>query len=235
MVRIALSWHGDQPEYEAYERALRQRAEALGIPIALDWLAGTGRPTRTHIVKQFDGICFTGGEDVEPARYGRADAAAVCRTNPNRDATEWGILEALDGHPLPLLGICRGAQLLNVFHGGTLIPDLAALNAAHRAPPEKEHEVCIVARTKLAELGGAGSAVVNSSHHQAVEQLAPHFRICATAHDGTIEAFEGADAAAAFMLAVQWHPELMALDLPLSGRVLDGFLLAATEVPRGTM
>jgi gamma-glutamyl-gamma-aminobutyrate hydrolase PuuD len=236
ILRIGLSWHGGDADYDAYEQALQRRAEALGIPIAIVWLAGVDRPTRSEMLPELDGICFTGGEDVEPSRYGRADAAALCSTNPERDSVEWSLLEALERKPPPLLAICRGAQLINVFHGGTLIPDLGDLNTAHRAPPEKAHNVHVLQGTMLAAAVGSGRALTNSSHHQAVDVLATDFCVAARAGDGTIEAFERTDGDAPFTLAVQWHPELMPSHLKLSEGPLDAFIQAASgNVPRGTM
>ncbi len=212
-------------EYDAYESAFKRRAEALGIPVSIIWLAGKHNPTPADL-PHLDGICFTGGEDVEPHRYGRSDASALCATNPERDAIELALLEQAERRALPLLAICRGAQLLNVFHGGTLIPDLDARNDAHRAPPEKEHEVEIVPGTVLGSLAGLGGTT-NSSHHQAVDNLAQAFRLSAMAGDGTIEAFETPTAWQRFVVAVQWHPETMPAGAPLADPILDGLLQAA--------
>ena len=220
-VRIGCSWHGGASEYDAYATALQRRAEALGIAVSVLWLAGRDRPFQPSALAGLHGLCLTGGEDVEPARYGRSDAAALCRINTSRDATEWTLLEHARRLPLPTLAICRGAQLLNVFHGGTLIPDLGERNAIHRATPRREHTVDVIAGTTLARLLGAGTAVVNSSHHQAVDSLAPQFRVAAQAPDGTIEAFEPRDDFGTLTLAVQWHPERMAEGLPLSDALLD--------------
>lgn len=229
MVRIGLSWHGGEAEYDTYECALLRKSRALGVPVSTTWLAGSERPSLAALLPTLDGIVLTGGEDVEPYRYGRADAAGVCECNPLRDATEWALLEDLQGLPVPTLAICRGAQLLNVFHGGTLVPDLSELNRTHRAPPEKEHDVEILAGTTLSAITSLPLARANSSHHQAVDRLAESYRVGARAVDGTIEAFEAARPEVPFTLAVQWHPERMPADSVLAHSVLSGFLRAAVQ------
>jgi putative glutamine amidotransferase len=229
MVRIGLSWHGGEAEYDAYERALLRRSQALGVPVSTVWLAGSERPSLAALLPTLDGIVLTGGEDVEPYRYGRADAAGACACDPLRDATEWALLENLRRLPVPMLAICRGAQLLNVFHGGTLVPDLGKLNHTHQAPPEREHDVEILAGTTLSAITALPLAKANSSHHQAVDRLAEGYRVSARAADGTIEAFESARPDVPFTLAVQWHPERMPADSVLADSVLSGFLRAAVQ------
>jgi putative glutamine amidotransferase len=159
----------------------------------------------------------------------------VCACDPERDAVEFALLEEWQHRPLPILAICRGAQVLNVFHGGTLIPDLGRRNAAHRAPRTKEHDVNIVDGTTLAAIAKSPRALTNSSHHQAVDRLAEGFHLSAVADDGTIEAFESSTDSGSFILGVQWHPELMAPDLPLSQRVLDYFLTQRASTNHGLL
>lgn len=233
ITRIGLSYHGGDADYDAYAEALERRAEVLGIPAEMVWLAGRDRDLDAAAMRDVDAICLTGGPDVDPQRYGRADAAALCKVDLRRDAIEWAILGDLERLARPTLAICRGAQILNVFHGGSLIPDLGDLNDPHRATPRKEHAVEVHDGTRLASATTAGFGQVNSSHHQAVEQVAPGFRVSAFASDGTIEAIEPADLATEpLLLAVQWHPERMTPGNILADGVLDAFLLAASLVPR---
>ena len=194
------------------------------------WLAGRDRPLRTDVLPRLDAVCFTGGADVAPERYGRPEAAAVCRVEAERDAIEFALLEHFARRPVPMLGICRGAQILNVFHGGTLIPDLGDKVAVHRAEPRQQHEVYIEPGTALARMCGVTAGVTNSSHHQAVDRVADGFRISARAADGTVEAYERAEPdSQPFFLAVQWHPEGMAPGLALADSVLDALLSAAAR------
>lgn len=226
MMQIGLSYHNGTPSYDAYAAALERRARELGIQMRVVWLAGRNRELDTDELARTDAICLTGGADVDPARYGRPDAAALCTIDSRRDEIEWAILEDLAGRPRPVLAICRGAQLLNVFHGGSLIPDLGELNETHRPASETNHAVEILPFTLLERLaGGAGPGTINSSHHQAVEKLASVFRLSALADDGTVEAYEWREQAnRPFLLAVQWHPERMAAGERLADAVLDAFL-----------
>ncbi len=229
-MRIALSYHGGDPDYGDYTKALHRRAQALGLDIETLWLAGKGRATELRLLEDADALVLTGGADVEPHRYGFEDPEGMCSTSPERDAAEWEILERLRRRPIPTLAICRGAQILNVFHGGTLIPDLGKRNAIHRRDGDarRAHDVAIVEGTRLHKIAGKRGGLVNSSHHQAVGHLAPGFRVSAVStDDAVVEAFEHLDPAGKpFLLAVQWHPEGMEAGLPLADRVLDSLLNA---------
>jgi putative glutamine amidotransferase len=230
LLRIGLSYHNGNPDYDEYAKALERRATALNAPVEITWLAGRERDLDSETLSQVDAVCLTGGADVDPSRYGRGDAADVCVVDSRRDAIEWAILEDLQRRPRPTVGICRGAQILNVFHGGTLVPDLAALNAVHRAEPRADHDVRIEPNTLLAEVSGVTAGTINSSHHQSVERVAPGFRVSACAPDGVIEAFElSKPDGEPFLLAVQWHPERMQPGETLADNVMDGFLLAASR------
>lgn len=228
-MRIGLSYHGGDDDYEEYPAALQRRARALGLSAETFWLAGAGRETRLGLLDAVDAVVLTGGADVEPHRYGFEDAGGVCTVDTERDAVEWLILERLAGRPLPMLAICRGAQILNVFRGGTLLPDLGHRNAVHRrnAGERREHGVEIAQASLLHQIVGATSALVNSSHHQAVDRLAPGFRASAVSEDGIVEAYErSATQAQPLLLAVQWHPEAMAAGEPMADAVLDALLSA---------
>lgn len=226
-MRIGLSYHGGDHDYDAYPQALCRRAQALGIAAETVWLAGSQRETRLELLDGLDAIVLTGGADVEPHRYGFADPQGLCQTKPERDAVEWEILERLRARPLPTLAICRGAQILNVFHGGSLIADLADKNAVHRRDGDerREHAVRILEGSLLHRLAGSAAGTVNSSHHQAVGRLAETFRATAFSADGVLEAFEPVDSKSRpLLIAVQWHPEAMAARESLADPILDALL-----------
>jgi putative glutamine amidotransferase len=165
-----------------------------------------------------DGVLLTGGVDVDPQRYGETDKHDSVEIDPKRDEYEFALTRAALDRGLPLFAICRGAQLLNVVAGGTLVQDIPSSMPSpliHRRPqPPKikktdAHGIDVVPKTTLASLlkrrSGNGSVAVNSRHHQSVRTVAPGFVVSATAPDGIIEAIE--KPSGAFCLGVQWHPE----------------------------
>ena len=166
-----------------------------------------------------DGLLLSGGGDVEPVRYGEEAHASIVDVDKARDAREIALIADARSRALPVLGICRGIQILNVACGGTLMQDIpshihGALEHRLSVPPHQAfdlaHEIWIDKDTLLARmmndrLGSADTCDVNSRHHQAVKNVAPGFRVSATAPDGVVEAIE--DPSARFCLGVQWHPE----------------------------
>jgi len=166
-----------------------------------------------------DGLLLTGGDDVAPERYGATRHETVVEAEPGRDAFEIALVVAARAKALPILAICRGAQVLNVACGGTLVQDIPSQVAgasvhSFDVPPHEPyslaHEVWVDKDSLLAKLIGdrlrdQDACDVNSRHHQAVKDVAPGFRVSATAPDGVIEAIE--DPSARFCLGVQWHPE----------------------------
>jgi putative glutamine amidotransferase len=203
----------------AYVRAL----DAAGVvPLALPTMLAPERAVAA-LGSEIRGLVLTGGEDVEPARYGAVRHPKLEDTDPARDAAELALIAAARARRLPILAICRGIQILNVALGGTLYQDLAS----ERPGPvthtgnDGRHAVRVEPGSLLERTLGVRAATVNSRHHQAIRDLAPGLRAVAWAEDGLIEAAEPADAGAPWMLAVQWHPE------DLTERALfDGFARA---------
>jgi len=187
-----------------------------------------------------DGLMLTGGDDVAPAKYGQTPHAEYVECEPGRDEFEIGLIEAARKQRLPIFGICRGVQVLNVACGGTLIQDIpsqlqGALAHSLPSPPNEPyalaHEVWLEKDSLLSKLmgerlNGADTCDVNSRHHQAVKDVAHGFRVSATAPDGVIEAIE--DPAVPFCIGVQWHPE----NFFRTGEfrpLFEGFVEAATN------
>ncbi|HXF83071.1 MAG TPA: gamma-glutamyl-gamma-aminobutyrate hydrolase family protein, partial [bacterium] len=153
-----------------------------------------------------------------------------------RDAAELTLVKAALGRDLPVLGICRGVQVLNVASGGTLHQDLALAGldrAAHeqqkagRGPTDVAHPVMIADASRLARILGARRVVVNSFHHQAIKQPAPGFVVTARAPDGVVEGLEHPDRA--FVVGVQWHPERMVAAHPAQRRLFAALVEAAAR------
>ncbi len=228
-LRVGLGYRGKGRTYDNYEIAAHSAAGALGADADVAWLATTA--SAPEAIPPFDALVLTGGDDVDPARYGARDSSGLCEVDPARDATEWRVLETALERCVPILAICRGAQLLNVYFGGTLLMDLGAKNAAHRAGVEgdRRHAVDLTPSTLLSQTGAPLRRIVNSSHHQAVDRLATPFRPAAFSADGVLEAFEWADPRRPWMLAVQWHPERMGDPASTLGDELFRRLLTAAH------
>jgi putative glutamine amidotransferase len=184
--------------------------EAGGIPLLLVPLPPS---LASEAVSGMDGLLLTGGGDINPALYGAIPQPEIENVDPERDASELAIVVAALSQHIPVLGICRGAQLLNVAFGGTLHQHLA--DEGRLAHQERQrrgdliHDVTPAAGSLLASLSGLEPFKVNSIHHQAVDVLGRQLRATATAEDGVVEAIESDDGS---VLAVQWHPECIADD-----------------------
>jgi len=157
-----------------------------------------------------DGLVLVGGRDYDPALYGRPAHPATRLLSGPRMAFDVALARAALAARVPTLGICGGAQLLNVALGAPLVQDIAselpqALRHTREGHDETFHPVEVADGTRLAAIVGAGELEVNSSHHQAIDRPAEGLRVAARAPDGVVEAAEGTGQA--FLLAVQWHPE----------------------------
>ncbi len=179
-------------------------AEAGGVPVLLSPVAGID-----DVVSALDGLIISGGPDVEPHRYGAAPDPQTVVMRPDRDAAEFALFRAALSIGRPVLGICRGMQLINVALGGTLIqhlPDVVGHDGHSPVPGAMgEHKVSVDPASRLAAIIGTGPAVVPTHHHQGVDRLADGLVATAWAEDGLIEAFELDQASLA--IGVQWHPE----------------------------
>jgi gamma-glutamyl-gamma-aminobutyrate hydrolase PuuD len=157
-----------------------------------------------------DGLLLTGGPDLGPLLYGQEPVPEAQKPDPERDRMEFRLLgEALERN-LPVLGICRGLQLFNVYHGGTLIQHLPGDPHRTKKRPadvsKPMHEIRVTPDTKLAAIVGNGQHAVNSRHHQAVDRLGSQIQVSAkSVKDEIIEGLERPDKT--FAVAVQWHPE----------------------------
>ncbi len=178
-----------------------------------------------------DGFVLTGGVDIDPAFYNRQSDYdnKPGSFEPERDKYEEKIFRYSQTFNLPLLGICRGLQLVNVLQGGTLIDDLSSLNEKHKKEDttDKEHTIKINENSLLNEIVKVKEGEVNSAHHQAIDTLGNELMINSQADDGTVEGIEWQDKAGKpFMLCVQWHPERMFQyqDSPLSKNIRKRFI-----------
>ena len=181
-------------------------AAAGGVPVQL-----TRDAPVPDLVNRLDGLVLSGGADIDPARYGARPEPDLGEVEPERDAWELALLAAAAALDLPVLGVCRGLQLLNVAYGGTLRQHVELDEGAGHPQWDVDgrvvtHEVTTVAGTTLRGLVG-GSLGVNSLHHQVIETVGRGLVVTANASDDVVEGLETSDGR---ILAVQWHPELLA-------------------------
>lgn len=213
---IALSKGVGSENYLLYKKWLNSYNEKLEIIN----LYGLSYDEALEKLKECSGIILTGGPDVHPAFYGRGFDTSRCSIDSYRDTLEFRLINEINELKLPLLAICRGAQIMNVAYGGSLIvdiPDDFGNNISHQSSEgDVFHNISIEDGSMLNILSESAFGTVNSNHHQAVDSLADMFSISALSSDGIIEAFEYKDKSKPFMLAVQWHPERMEADSRLS-------------------
>ena len=223
--------HGEpsHPEMALGMTYLRAVDAAGGLPVVLP---PVGLESVPALLERLDGICLSGGPDLDPEAYGAAARhPELGPTEPTLDAFELAIARAADGAGLPLLGICRGAQALNVARGGTLHQHIDGHRQAALATV-RTHSVTVEAATRLADLTGAGLLEVNSFHHQAVNVLGAGLHVVAHAIDGTVEAVE--DPACDLFLGVQWHAETLA-DRPEHGALFAALVASAARGSAGSL
>jgi putative glutamine amidotransferase len=174
-----------------------------------------------------DGLLLTGGVDVDPACYDREDARPIVEEpDPRRDVFEITLIREAVQRKVPMLGICRGAQIFNVAMGGTLVPDLERAgyrrHTTRQGEEQRHHGVSIEAGTLLRGIVGTGFGEVSTYHHQAVDRVAPGLRVSARSDDGVVEALEWErPGGSGFLVLVQWHPERMGADDPLAKNLLE--------------
>lgn len=209
--------------------------EAGGIPMVIPMLEN--EESILKLAHRLDGLLLAGGEDVDPLVYGEQPRPGLGVINPERDRLEKALITEMLALGKPILGICRGLQILNATLGGTLYQDLDQqwdgniLHAQRARRSHLSHQVRIQPGTKLHRLFYDQERLrCNSFHHQAVKDLAPGFIPTAWDDDGLIEAAEHLDYA--FVMGVQWHPENLWRTVPLYLELFKGLVQASAPVGR---
>ena len=183
------------------------------VACAIRWYGGRPlqlRPGDLWRQCRYDGVVITGGHDIDPVLY-TAEPEVVPKYDPDRDALEAAIIDDALAHGLPLLGICRGAQLLNARRGGNLYQELRSQRqrTSNRRTLLPLKTLDIVPGSRLADLFGTERAQINSLHNQAINQLGQQLQVSGRDLDGIIQSIE--DPEHPFLLGVQWHPEFLLL------------------------
>lgn len=225
IIGITTSGHNITGSFSLRGEYVQAVRSAGGIPILLP----PGEPEESSaILEQVDGLLFSGGGDIDPAAYNGSPHPTIYNVDPERDRCELALANLVLGTDIPVLGICRGLEVLVVATGGSLVahlPDEFGEEVVHRAAQllSIEHSVQIAPGSLLNTVIGTTQATVVSWHHQAVSIVPPGWRVTARADDGVIEALE--HERHPWAIAVQWHPELSIND-PLQKRILRAFIVA---------
>lgn len=186
--------------------------EAGGVPLILPFQDAS-------IVENLEGLLLTGGYDIDPIHFNEAPEG-VGSIDPERDSFEIALMKEALKRKIPILGICRGVQLINVACGGTLLQDIGKDHLKHSQEAPNfypTHGVKLWGRLK--EIYGEEEIPVNSFHHQAIKKLARGFSACAKAKDGIVEGIS-----LGHVMGVQWHPEWMTEEYPIQKRLFESFI-----------
>lgn len=202
-----------------------------GVPILL--ANTTDKSLIKEYVKNIDGLLISGGEDMDPKYFRQKPHKSISPSPPERDIFELNMIKYAIKRKIPIFGICRGLQVLNIALGGSLYQDLSCMpqkTLRHADPKETDkmfHKVKVEKRTLLHEIIGKHTIDVNSSHHQTINKIGGRLRAAAYSSDGVIEGLEYPDYG--FLLAVQWHPEMI-LRRSHSKKLFEAFILAAKSI-----
>jgi putative glutamine amidotransferase len=209
IIGITLDQHDDGDKYESPFSYAKAVELAGGLPLLIPYQ--TDLSLIPQIVDQFDGILFSGGNDLDPAVYGQSWHPKAQRIDPARQKFEMALLAEVERRRTPILGVCLGSQIMNVYRGGTMHQFLPEVDRAepleHRKIGENvpRHQVALDPASQIGKAIGKSEISVNSYHKQSADKIGRGLKVIATAPDGVIEGFE--DPAFPLFAAVQWHPE----------------------------
>ena len=215
-------------------------AKAGGVPVILPLL--DNEDLNRQMYERCDAILFAGGNDIDPALFGETAHPSVNDVSVLRDTVEMRLMRwSLKADGRPVLGICRGMELLNIAHGGTLYQDIASalpdaadhnMSTAAKDIGHIAHYLRVEAGSRLAKLTGMATLGANTHHHQAINELGEGLRAVAWAEDGIVEAIEPVTSDGKFILGIQSHPESMERTEPAWGTVFKAFVKAAGHSKR---
>ena len=203
---------------------------AGGVPLIIPF--STDKEVIISQAQLIDGLILSGGHDISPYNYGQEPSQKIGETFPERDDYEMLLLEEAKKRNLPILGICRGFQIINVAGGGTLYQDLSLIpgnilkHFQGSKPTLKTHMIKIEENSVISSIFGK-ETMVNSFHHQVINKVANDFIVVAKASDGVVEAIE--HKTYKFLVAVQWHPEMLAVNCEKARELFSKFVEEAKK------
>jgi putative glutamine amidotransferase len=188
-------------------------------------------------IRKCNGVVLTGGGDVHPRFYNKSEYMDLCSDiDEKRDEFEWKVLGLTEQHQVPVLGICRGLQVANVYFGGTLIPHIPAFGKFDHSrirETDKYHEVTVDPNSRLHDIVKSTTGEVNSAHHQSADLVGKGLVCNALSSDGVVEGLErSAKDGHAFLMLVQWHPERMKDQASSFSANLKREFLAAVKISK---
>ncbi|MHA6252566.1 gamma-glutamyl-gamma-aminobutyrate hydrolase family protein [Oceanobacillus sp. CAU 1775] len=224
----------DERYYQVSKNNLVAIERAGGIPVVLSYLGN--RQMIRQIADMIDGLYLTGGDDIDPVHFNEEPHPRLGSYFPQRDAFEMELTKVMLGKNKPILGVCKGAQILNLAAGGDMYQDIYAQidqsllqHSQHSPNYTASHEVNVKKESLLYRIIGNEKIRVNSFHHQANRKVGKGFIVSGKSSDGVIEAVESV--LHRFALGVQWHPEMLAVagDDALSWKIYESFIEASQK------
>src|SRR3989338_3116596 len=229
----------EQPRFFIKRDYVSAIEEAGGIPLLL---CPTNEFTISHFINLIDGLLISGGGfDIDPKYYGEEPHPKLGKIQPDRTDFEIKLLKLAVEKKMPVLGICGGHQLINVYFGGSLYQDIPSqysekINHKQSTPSDNPyHSINIYSSSRLSKIAETGSTVVNSTHHQSIKKIGKGLKISSVAEDGVIEAIEFACSERSksngddFIVGVQWHPERIYLKDVCSKNIFTEFIKEANR------
>ena len=225
IIGIFPSYDEDKKQIFLNQTYIDEIMKSGGIPFIIPLT--TDSKLILEIINDINGLVISGGVEIDPKYYGEINSGKSIEISDFLDKCEKEVIKIALESDIPVLGICRGMQALNVFCGGSLIQDIpseseSVLIHSLIKPDVAFHKINLEKASPLSDIMGFGEHIVNSYHHQAVKDLAPEFSVCATAEDGIIEAIY--HKTKKFVLGVQWHPERDHEIATENKNILDGFI-----------